>query len=336
MNPLPVVSVIVPVLNEERVIGACLRALERQTCAAEFFEVIAADNGSTDRTVEILKSFGPRLNLKILAKPACSISALRNAAAKAAEGEFLAFLDADCVAPEDWIERGAALLTSCRRTIVGAHYTIPENSSWVARAWYGDMHWRKRGHVSYVPAGDMMISREAFLAVGGFDEGLVTSEDCDLCRRAGGAGIDIFADPPLSVVHLGTPQTVKAFYLKQRWHGTNVHSLFWRNAGHASGRKSALFTFYMLAALFATALSFPAAALFRSWAPVSAPLLLAAGPLWLAAGSALGRRSPAIWLPLATLYLIYGVARAMCVLVSRPARPEKHLCPPPALPGPVA
>ena len=330
------VTVIVPVLNEERVIGGCLNSLTRQTCRADAFEVIVADNGSTDGTLEVVRTFQNRLRLRVIATPARSISGVRNAAAAEATGEILAFLDADCIAPPDWLERGMTALQCPRRGVVGAHYTIPEESSWVARAWYGDMPSRKQGAVSYVPAGDLMMAREDFLALGGFDESLITSEDCDLCRRVAETGRTIFADPALSVVHLGTPQTLRAFYQKQRWHGTSVHTLFFRNGRRASGVKSALFTFHMLAALVAALLAIPAAAIFRNWALLSVTLYLAVGPLCLAGYSAWGRRRPEVWLPLAALYLVYGVARAMCVLVSRPERPEKQLSPPPASPAAAA
>ncbi len=52
-----VVSIVIPALNEERVIGECLRALTRLDFPKESFEVILVDNGSTDRTVEIARTF---------------------------------------------------------------------------------------------------------------------------------------------------------------------------------------------------------------------------------------------------------------------------------------
>ena len=54
---LPVISVIVPALNEESVIGRCLASLNQQNLPLARFEVIVVDNGSTDRTREIARSF---------------------------------------------------------------------------------------------------------------------------------------------------------------------------------------------------------------------------------------------------------------------------------------
>jgi chlorobactene glucosyltransferase len=61
-------SVIVPMLNEERVIARCLRALEAQTFPRDRWEVIVVDNGSRDRTLEIAASFAGSLNQTILVK----------------------------------------------------------------------------------------------------------------------------------------------------------------------------------------------------------------------------------------------------------------------------
>ena len=49
-----------------------------------------------------------------------------------------------------------------------------------------------------------------------------TSEDFELCRRISAAGYSVRGDAALSTVHLGTPQTLTAFYHKQRWHGNGV------------------------------------------------------------------------------------------------------------------
>ncbi len=51
------ISVIVPALNEEAVIGACLASLEQQKLSPNLFEVIVVDNGSTDRTREVAAGF---------------------------------------------------------------------------------------------------------------------------------------------------------------------------------------------------------------------------------------------------------------------------------------
>src|ERR1022692_933162 len=139
----PVISVIVPALNEESVIGRCLASLKQQKPPSAHFEVIVVDNGSTDRTREIARSFGGSLSVTVLDRSGVRISALRNLGAAIAKGdflalgaamakgEFLAFLDADCVAPQHWLRQTVDLLRADDFRIIGAQYRIPANSSWV-------------------------------------------------------------------------------------------------------------------------------------------------------------------------------------------------------------
>jgi glycosyltransferase involved in cell wall biosynthesis len=239
-------SVIVPMLNEERVIARCLRALEAQTFPRDRWEVIVVDNGSRDRTLEIAASFAGSLNLTILVKTGVSISAVRNFGARAAQGECLAFLDADCVAPPDWLKLAHGALSANSRRIVGAQYTIPRDSSWVAKAWYGDLCQLKQGPILYVPGGDLIVRRDRFFELSGFDEQIETSEDCDFCQRAAASGTPAVGIAALSVEHLGTPQTLSEFFRKQRWHGSHVFQVFLKDERHIRNARSVLLAFYTL------------------------------------------------------------------------------------------
>jgi glycosyltransferase involved in cell wall biosynthesis len=309
------VSVVIPALNEEAVIARCLESLAQQTFPREAFEAIVVDNGSEDRTIEIVLGFEDRLNVRILNRGGVPVSALRNFGASQARGRFLAFLDADCIAPADWLSRAVEALQAEGCGVVGAHYTIPPGSSWVARAWYGDMGTLKRGRVAYVPAGTLLAGREMFLGSGGFDETIETSEDCEFCQRVSEAGFPVEGIPSLSVVHLGTPQTVAAFYRKQRWHGTNVHTVFLRNMLRSAHAKATLFALYTLCSLAALAVCAPAALLSRNWAAAGwAALLALAGPVLLAARQAARRQRWDLLPALAFLYLVFGVARGLCLL----------------------
>ena len=312
---LPLISVIVPALNEESVIGECLTSLKEQKLPAASFEVIVVDNGSTDRTREIARRFGGALTITVLERSGVRISALRNFGAAVARGDYLAFLDADCVAPAHWLLQVADLLHADGFRIVGAQYRIPASSSWVAQAWYGDLWRTKDGSVSYVPGGDLAVSRELFMNLGGFDETIVTSEDTEFCDRAAASSVPILAVPSLSVMHLGTPQTLAGFYSKQSWHGINVHRVFLRDVFHSKSRKAMLFALYMLAGTAAAVAGACAAVLSGSIAAALAGMaVLLAGPLALALRASLERKKLRHLLPLALLYAAYGIARAMCLL----------------------
>jgi GT2 family glycosyltransferase len=319
------ISVIVPALNEGSVIGRCLASLQQQRLPSDRFEVIVVDNGSTDRTRQIVRSFGGSLSVTVLERSGVRISALRNFGAAMAKGEFLAFLDADCVAAHHWLQQIADLLRADDFRIIGAQYRIPDNSSWVAKAWYGDLWRMKDGPVSYVPGGDLATSRDLFLNLGGFDETIVTSEDTEFCERASASGVPILAVPSLSVVHLGTPQTLEGFYRKQSWHGVNVHKVFLRDILHSRSRKAMLFAVYMLASIAVAVAGVCAGSVTGNAAlPLAGIPVLIVGPSALALAACRQRRNWKQLLPLTLLYAAYGLARAMCLLGVGGARKPRN------------
>jgi glycosyltransferase involved in cell wall biosynthesis len=315
-----VISVVIPVLNEENVIGRCLKSLTQQILPRASFEVILVDNGSIDRTLEIASSFEKELTLTFMQRTGTHISALRNLGAASSKGQFLAFLDADCIAPSHWLSEAVELLQSDESAVVGARYAIPENSSWLARAWYQDQH-SLHGPVSYLPGGDLLLSRATFEKVGGFDETIETSEDYEFCCRASGLGFRVLAIPSLSVMHLGTPQTIVSFYRKQLWHGISVHKVFLRDRFHSQYLKSVLHAICIVGCLIATAIGIPVALFSQQHTVVIVgPVALVAVSLGLAVHAVTVRKRWGILAPLTIAFLVYGLARALCLLGIRPAR----------------
>jgi glycosyltransferase involved in cell wall biosynthesis len=307
-------SVIIPVLNEEKVIGRCLESLKQLNFAPEMFEVIVVDNGSVDGTIEMVHKFESSLNVKILEKKGVSISALRNLGAARARGEVLGFLDADCLAPTNWACDALTFIHPGDHQIIGARYRIPEGSSWVARAWSQGRETKQRELVSYVPSGNLIISHSSFLEVGGFDEQLQTNEDYEFCQRALSKGFRIVAHPDIAVIHLGTPQRLQDFYRKQRWHGTHVFRVFLRDPNRRQNAKAVLFTSYMFGGLLICCvgliplcLGHPVLFLTAISATLLAPILLTLKDIFQ------GKRL-ADFGSLVLLYATFGIARCASLL----------------------
>ncbi len=96
----PFASVIIPVLNGERTIRECLTSLINMDYPVERREILVVDNGSTDLTAEIVKSFPVRY----LQEERRGASYARNRGIEASKGEILAFTDDDCVLSTGWLQ----------------------------------------------------------------------------------------------------------------------------------------------------------------------------------------------------------------------------------------
>ncbi|HWY78786.1 MAG TPA: glycosyltransferase family A protein [Candidatus Sulfotelmatobacter sp.] len=93
------VSVVIPVYNEERYLGACLDSLMKQSIKAD--EIIIVDNNSTDNTVEIAQKYP----VKIIHEKKQGIIPTRNYGFNEAKYEIIARTDADTILPPTWIKR---------------------------------------------------------------------------------------------------------------------------------------------------------------------------------------------------------------------------------------
>jgi glycosyltransferase involved in cell wall biosynthesis len=161
MNRPATVTVAMPVLDEEEHIGDQLAALARQSYAGPW-EVVIADNGCTDHTVEIALGWRDRLpTLRVVdATARRGINRARNVAADAASGDLIAFCDADDVAAPGWL---AALAEAAREApLVGGALESEELNS--ARV----LDWHERppadtglpvahGLLPYVPGGNCAV-----------------------------------------------------------------------------------------------------------------------------------------------------------------------------------
>lgn len=96
------ISIIVPVYNAEKHLEDAIKSVLEQTYSE--FELIAVNDGSTDRSLEILQQFTDQ-RVRIINKENTGVSDARNAAIKAAKGEFVCFLDADDYYSPHYIQR---------------------------------------------------------------------------------------------------------------------------------------------------------------------------------------------------------------------------------------
>jgi glycosyltransferase involved in cell wall biosynthesis len=212
------VSFIIPVLNGDKEIGRCLDSIRNQKFPPEAYEVLVVDNGSTDRTCQLVSEFG--FNVQVI--PGVSVAALRNRGAGIARGDYLAFVDADVELASDWLENG--LMGFRNRTVVamGGLRCIPANATWVQRTWGLHLESRrpktKPTAVAWLYSMAFIVRRNEFLTSGGFAEYLETAEDVDLCYRLGRTGTILY-NTAMKAVHWGEDPDLATFWNKEIWRG---------------------------------------------------------------------------------------------------------------------
>jgi len=172
-----VVSFIVPAYNEELLIGRTLMALaDAGSALGQPFEVVVADDASTDRTAAIARGHGAR----VVSVQNRQIAATRNAGARAASGEMLVFVDADTV-----VTRAAV------RAAIDAMHAGAAGGGCLIR-FDGDVPlWGRLLLRTLLPlyrlfriaSGSFLFcTRRAFEAAGGFDEKLFAAEELAMSR----------------------------------------------------------------------------------------------------------------------------------------------------------
>jgi GT2 family glycosyltransferase len=192
----PTASVIVPVRNAEKLLAEQLNALANQADAPPF-EVIVALNQCDDRSDLVARAFHSRLELTIVeANEKQSAAHARNAGAARASAPYLLFCDADDRVGHCWVREMVRALADTDADFVGGRAFVDRNHlpRWVYDAFYRDidaeglnLHYPG---LRYPLTASFGVSREAFEAVGGFDESFPGTghEEIDLTAQLGRAG----------------------------------------------------------------------------------------------------------------------------------------------------
>ena len=176
------ISVILPVLDARRWVEEQLRALAAQKCD-EPWEVVVADNGSTDGSLEFVRAWceaheGFRI---VDASASPGAPATRNAGVRQSSGELLAFCDADDVVHAGWLQ---AMVDALEHADVVAGVFDFWSLNWIPPTPAMPAANRQLG---FLPAGlgaNLAIRRETFEEVDGFNDDMLVGEDIDLCWQA--------------------------------------------------------------------------------------------------------------------------------------------------------
>jgi glycosyltransferase involved in cell wall biosynthesis len=219
-GPPVAVSIIIPTYNLEAFVMEAVESALRQTFGDR--EVVVVDDGSTDSTPEVLARYGD--GIRVVRQPNAGLAAARNRGAQEARGRWLAFLDADDAWEPQRLDRmfgylrdhpdvkvvatGALVITA--RGVPTRRRVLRKSPG--DRITTVDLLTRDKGLIN---GGGVLIERDRFFQMGGFDPAFPCVEDCDLWLRLSRRAPIAFLNEPL---------------LLYRWHDRNMSYDILQNA----------------------------------------------------------------------------------------------------------
>jgi glycosyltransferase involved in cell wall biosynthesis len=233
----PLVSAIICTHNRQEYLGAAIDSLQQQ----EFpdYEVVVVDNGSSDRTRDIVAERLPQGRLKYVYEPVIGLSVARNTGAKESAGEILAYLDDDAVASSRWL--GVlynAYSSNAKLAIAGGKVTLLWRDGMTPPRWLSE---NLSGNLGAYDLGDTVVYinqpgmtprglnysiRRSFLdQIGGFNvnlgrvgKNLLSNEEVHMTELALQQGWQVAYLPDALVAHNVAPERLQpAWFLSRGW-----------------------------------------------------------------------------------------------------------------------
>lgn len=206
---LPYISIIIPTYNRPRALARCLASLDSVDYPRERFDVVVVDDGSNSSLRDIIAKYSTCYRLYYLRQHNQGPATARNAGAEYAQGEFLAFIDDDCVMEPAWLREMARATAMSVDSLFGGHTTNALKTNIYSSAsqtlvdfLYGYFLVRK-SPLRFFTSNNLMMRRKPFLEIGGFHGGfpLAAAEDRELSFRWISRGGDLQFVPDAIVLH---------------------------------------------------------------------------------------------------------------------------------------
>ncbi len=233
------VAIIIPTLNEEKFIAACLDSVLAQSYPTEHMDIMVVDGGSKDRTHEIVRNYGKKYpNIRLLDNPGRIQSIAFNIGVKESNAPYIVRLDAHATYNEKYVELCIKNLKNrpeCGNS-GGVWNILPQSSRIEAVAnsilnqvsfGIGGAAFRvgaEAGYVDTVPFG--AFPRKVIDEIGGMREDLARGEDNEFNSRIKKAGYKIYLDPEIVCTYYARP-TIKASVKQMYANGESIGKLFY-------------------------------------------------------------------------------------------------------------
>jgi glycosyltransferase involved in cell wall biosynthesis len=221
---------VIATYGRPRQLGACLEALCALDYPRERFEVIVVDDGSPDPVAPVAEPHQDRLRLRVERTARGGPGAARNAGARLADGELLAFIDDDCLPAPGWLRGLAKVHQASPSHALGGRTlnALGDNPFSETTQLLNDVlydHYNANGRGDwYFASNNMGVPADGFRAIEGFKVDLPNLEDRDLCERWAARGYGMSFAPEAVVQH-AHESTLRGFATQHFSYGRGAHAL---------------------------------------------------------------------------------------------------------------
>lgn len=208
----PLVSVVIPTYNSEKILAKCLESIKNQTY--KNIEIIVVDKNSRDKTTEVAKSYGA----KVFVMNASERSVQKNFGVKLSRGKYVYIVDSDFIVEPEVIEEAVKKCENENYDAICIHNTSDPTISFWSKV-------RKLERDCYrddeLNVAARFFKREIFEAIGGFNELLVAGEDYDLHNRLLEGGFKV-GRIKAQEIHIGEPKNIWEIAKKHYYYGKTI------------------------------------------------------------------------------------------------------------------
>lgn len=198
------ISVVVPAYNAADTVEGCIQALLSQTMPHDCYEIIVVDDGSLDRTAEVVACYA-EAGVRLVRQANQGAASARNTGASHAQGDLLLLTDSDCEPVPTWMEEFAGVFADPE--VMGAKGTLLTRQRGLVPRFmqveYEDRYDRYLGRerIDFIDTGSAAYRRDVFLENGGFDTAVRYVEDQELSFRLAEKGYKLVFAPQAQVYH---------------------------------------------------------------------------------------------------------------------------------------
>lgn len=217
-NVAPAVAVIVPAFNEQKSIESCLRTILQCKPPEGGFEIIAVDDGSTDRTAEIVRSVAAQDHrVKLVQQSNRGKGSAQNTGVRATRATQILVTDADTLVPSDWMVRLVPRLSECALIQAGCLPSSQDNTILKFQTAHCMARFSLPGAWSFPSVGaNNAFRRSVWEAVGGFSE-TTRSPTSEFRQRVEALGqrVQFLPEPSVRTYY---PNTLRGYVIQRlRW-----------------------------------------------------------------------------------------------------------------------